>query len=100
MLWAIRHGVTLMQEGTKANIDWASDLVIKGLCVAATGLLGVAVSSLQSMNAEIKQLSASVYSLGAETKVVNVTVIAQEKRLDKLEAEMDVLKKVQSHPPK
>lgn len=93
MLLLDKHGVTLMDGGTKANIDWISDLVVKILCGACTILLSVAVSSLQSMNAEIKQLSANVFELSSQSKVISVTIVALEKRLDKLEADIEKLKK-------
>lgn len=77
-----------MDQPTKANIDWISDLVIKALCGACTILLGVAVSSLQSMNTEIKVLSQNVFELSSQSKVINVTISALEKRMDKLEEEL------------
>lgn len=93
MLWTARQGVTVVEGSTRSNIDWISDLVIKALCGACTILLAVAVSSLQSMNSEIKQLSANVFELSSQSKVINVTMQVQEKRLDKLEAELERLKK-------
>ena len=74
-----------MNEHSKANIDWVSDIVVKLLCGACTVLLGVAVSSLQSMNTEIKTLSENVFELSSQSKVLNVTIQNMEKRLDKLE---------------
>lgn len=73
--------------------DWASDVITKGLMALAVALLGIAVSSLQSMNSEIKQLSANVFELSSQSKVINVTIQVQEKRLDKLEAEIERLRK-------
>jgi hypothetical protein len=87
MLFVTRHGVTLMEGHTRANIDWVSDLVVKALCGACTILLAVAVSSLQSMNTEIKTLSQNVFELSSQSKVLSVTILNLEKRLDKLEAE-------------
>lgn len=92
MLFADRIGVTLMDAGSKANIDWVSDIVVKVLCGACTILLGVAVSSLQSMNTEIKQLSHNVFELSSQSKVINVQMISQEKRLDKIESELEKIK--------
>jgi len=74
-----------MDSGSKANIDWISDLVVKAFVGAITLLLGFAVHSLQSMNEEIKTLSHGVYELSSQGKVVKVTIDAIEKRLDKLE---------------
>ncbi len=93
----IPRGLAIMQQDTKNDISWVSDIFVKLLCGVSTVLLGVAVSSLQSMNTEIKQLSANVFELSSQSKVINVTVIAQEKRLDKMEAEIEVIKKFQ-HP--
>jgi uncharacterized 2Fe-2S/4Fe-4S cluster protein (DUF4445 family) len=89
MIFADRVGVTLMDASQKANIDWISDLVIKALCGACTILLGVAVSSLQSMNHEIKILSENVFELSSQSKVIGVTIHNLEKRLDKMEADIE-----------
>ena len=69
--------------------DWASEIITKGLMGAATVLLAIAVSSLQSMSAEIKTLSENVFELSSQSKVLNVTILNLEKRVDKLEAELD-----------
>jgi phage shock protein A len=74
--------------------DWASEIITKGLMGAATVLLAIAVSSLQSMSAEIKDLSANVYELSSQSKVLNVTILNLEKRVEKLEQEMDGAKKL------
>jgi phage shock protein A len=76
-----------MQETTKADISWISDLVVKALCGACTILLAIAVASLQSMNSEIKALSSSVFELSSQSKVLNVTIANLEKRLERLESE-------------
>ena len=65
--------------------DWASDVITKSLMALAVALLGIAVNSLQSMNKEIKDLSASVFELSSQSKVLNVTIANLERRLDKLE---------------
>jgi septal ring factor EnvC (AmiA/AmiB activator) len=78
-----------MDSGSRANIDWISDLVVKALCGACTILLAVAVSSLQSMNTEIKSLSTNVYELSSQSKVVHVTLQTLEKRLDKVERDAE-----------
>lgn len=97
MLFVDKHGVTLMDGHTKANIDWISDLVVKALCGACTILLTVAVASLQSMNAEIKQLSENVFELSSQSKVINVTIVTLEKRLDKIESDLEKLKARRAH---
>lgn len=74
-----------MNEQSRANIDWVSDIVVKLLCGACTIMLGVAVNSLQSMNSEIKALSENVFELSSQSKVLNITIVNLEKRLDKLE---------------
>jgi septal ring factor EnvC (AmiA/AmiB activator) len=76
-------GRTMFQEGSVA--DWASDVITKAMFAACTVLLGIAVNSLQSMNKEIKDLSASVFELSSQSKVLNVTIANLERRLDKLE---------------
>lgn len=74
-----------MDQNSKANIDWVSDIVVKLLCGACTIMLGVAVNSLQSMNTEIKTLSENVFELSSQSKVLNITIQSMEKRLDRLE---------------
>lgn len=81
-----------MDQHGKANIDWVSDIVVKVMCGACTILLGVAVSSLQSMNTEIKSLSQNVFELSSQSKVLNVTIQNLEKRLDRLEREQEKTK--------
>lgn len=81
-----------MDQHSKANIDWVSDIVVKVMCGACTILLGVAVSSLQSMNTEIKSLSQNVFELSSQSKVLNVTIQNLEKRLDRLEREQEKTK--------
>lgn len=78
-----------MNEHSKANIDWVSDIVVKLLCGACTIMLGVAVNSLQSMNSEIKALSGNVFDLSSQSKVLNITIQNLEKRLDRLEARQE-----------
>lgn len=73
---------------------WAGDIISKVLMGAVTVLLGVAVSSLQSMSAEIKTLSENVFELSSQSKVLNVTILNLEKRVDKLEVELDRVKKI------
>lgn len=77
----------------ESGSHWVGDIVMKVLCGAAVCLLGVAVNSLQSMNTEIKALSQNVFELSSQSKVLNVTILNLEKRVDKLEAEVDKLKK-------
>jgi phage shock protein A len=72
--------------------DWASEIITKGLMGAATVLLAIAVASLQTMSAEIKTLSQNVFELSSQSKVLNVTILNLEKRVDKLEDEMDDVK--------
>ena len=99
MLFTSHYGVTALEAQTKRDIDWFSDLVIKVLCVAATALLGVAVSSLQSMNAEIKELSSHVFDLSSHTKVLNVSVETLKERIVKLELEVERLRNVKLDKP-
>jgi hypothetical protein len=71
---------------------WIGDLVLKLMCGVCTILLSIAVNSLDSMKTEIKGLSANVYDLGTQSKVIAITTTLLEKRLDKLEAENEKLK--------
>jgi chemotaxis protein CheY-P-specific phosphatase CheC len=87
MLSTYYNGVTIVDSHTQQNISWISDLVVKALCGACTILLGVAVNSLNSMNAEIKDLSRSVNALTVSSTVVIESQKAIELRLTKLENE-------------
>lgn len=89
-----------MESKTKRDIDWFSDLVIKVLCVAATALLGVAVSSLQSMNAEIKELSHNVFDLSSHTKVMNVSIESLKERIERMEKDIEKLQELKADKPK
>jgi phage shock protein A len=71
---------------------WAGDVISKVLMGAVTVLLGIAVTSLQNMSAEIKTLSENVFELSSQSKVLNVTILNLEKRVDKLEVEMERVK--------
>jgi septal ring factor EnvC (AmiA/AmiB activator) len=71
----------------QANINWVSDLLLKALCAACTILLGIAVSSLQSMNQEIKQLSKSVADLSVSSSVIIEAQKRTDTRIEKMEAE-------------
>jgi len=88
-----------MEEGTKTHIDWLSDIAVKVFAGASTILLGVAVSSLQSMNHEIKELSNNVFDLSAHTKVMNVSIETLKERIVKLETEVDRLRIVKLDKP-
>lgn len=92
MLFCERHGVTIVDNNQKANIDWITDVMVKLLCVAATGLLGVAVQSLNSMNTEIKELSNHVFELSSHTKVVNLSLDTLKEKIKKLENDVEILK--------
>jgi chemotaxis protein CheY-P-specific phosphatase CheC len=81
-----------MQPQVKENVSWISDLVLKVMCGACTILLSIAVNSLSSMNNEIKSLSANVFELSTQSKVIAITTSLLEKRLDKLEVENEKLK--------
>jgi hypothetical protein len=74
-----------MDQPTRRDIDWISDLFVKALCGAATILLGIAVHSLQSMSAEIKVLSTNVYELSSQSRLLAATLTHLEKRIDKME---------------
>jgi len=74
------------------NQSWFSNILLKILSVAATGLLGIAVSSLQSMNTEIKELSNHVFELSSHTKVLNVSIDTLKERIIKIEFEIERLR--------
>jgi chemotaxis protein CheY-P-specific phosphatase CheC len=76
----------------REQITWLSDLMLKALCGAITILLGVAVSSLQSMNAEIKELNVSVNNLSTESRVVSSTIESLAHRVSKVEAEQEKIR--------
>jgi chromosome segregation ATPase len=88
----IKNGVIAVGKELQANIDWISDLILKALSAAITILLGVAVSSLQSMNTEIKELNISVNNLTTESRVVSSTIESLAHRLSKVEAEQEKLR--------
>jgi uncharacterized small protein (DUF1192 family) len=92
MLMTQRYGVTVVDNSTKVNVDWLTDIAVKVFAGASTILLGVAVSSLQSMNAEIKELSNHVFDLSSHTKVLNVSVETLKERIVKLESEVERLR--------
>lgn len=93
MIFTERLGVTLVDSKTQREIDWISDLIVKALCGACTILLAVAVSSLQSMNAEIKELSTNVYELSSNTKVMTVTMDSLKEKIHKLEKDVEALQR-------
>lgn len=92
MMFSYQAGVTIVDSGTQANINWVSDLVVKCLCGACTVLLSIAVSSLQSMNGEIKQLSQSISDLSVSSSIIIESQKRAETRLDKLEAADELTK--------
>jgi len=65
--------------------DWSNDILTKAMLASCTILIAIAVSSLQSMSHEIKELSANVFELSSQSRVLNVTIANLERRLDKLE---------------
>jgi hypothetical protein len=69
-----------------------SDLFLKVMCTMITAFLGVAVSSLQSMNAEIKELNVSVNNLSTESRVVSSTIESLAYRVSKVEAEQEKIR--------
>lgn len=81
-----------MEGNVQANINWVSDLIVKALCGACTILLGIAVTSLQSMNQEIKQLSQSIADLSVSSSVIIEAQKRTDGRLDKLENEDERLR--------
>lgn len=87
------QGVTVVNRETQDNINWISDLLVKGLVGAATILLGIAVNSLNAMNGEIKELAQSVNTLTVSSTVVLEAQKVVEKRLDKIELSQE---KIQS----
>lgn len=70
---------------------WIGDIITKLMCGVCTILLSIAVNSLDAMKTEIKTLSQNVFELGAQSKVLVITISNIERRLDKLEAENDKL---------
>lgn len=92
MLLASRQGVTILDAKDRANIDWISDLFVKALCGAITLLLAFAVHSLNTMNAEIKELSSHVFELSSHTKVINVNLDSLKEKIKKLEGEVEALR--------
>lgn len=69
-----------------------SDLVMKALAAACTLLLAIAVSSLNSMNSEIKDLAKSVNELTVSSTVVIQSQKSIEHRLQKIEAEAETIR--------
>lgn len=91
MLFAEVQGVKWMDAGHRASIDWISDLIVKALCGACTLLLAFAVHSLNSMNAEIKDLSSNVYELSSNTKVMTANMDTLKEKIHKLEKDVEAL---------
>lgn len=79
------------------NKDFVSDIVTKAMYGAITVLLAIAVNSLQNMSAEIKALSAHVFDLSAQSKVLIVTLDNLEHRIAKIEADTEKLKEKTAH---
>jgi len=79
-------------ESKEIQTGWLGDLAMKVMCGACTILLSIAVNSLSSMNNEIKALSQNVFELSTQSKVVSVTIVAVEKRIDRLEMDNERLK--------
>lgn len=71
---------------------WVSDLIMKLMCGVCTILLSIAVNSLDSMRGEIKLLSQNVSELGAQSKVLVITISNLERRLEKVENDNEKLK--------
>jgi len=76
-----------MQKDMQENVNWISDLVVKALCGACTILLAVAVTSLQSMNLEIKELNKSISDVSSQSRVILNTIEMMQKRIEKLEGQ-------------
>jgi len=77
----------VMQKDLQENVNWISDLVVKALCGACTILLAVAVTSLQSMNLEIKDLNKSISDVSSQSRVILNTIEMMQKRIEKLEGQ-------------
>lgn len=84
-----------MSDQQKTN--FVSDIVLKAMAGAITVLLGIAVSSLQNMSHEIKELSANVYDLSAQSKVLIVNLADLERRMNKLEQDIEKIKEKAIH---
>jgi len=76
-----------MQKDMQENVNWISDLVVKALCGACTILLAIAVTSLQSMNLEIKELNKSISDVSSQSRVILNTIEMMQKRIEKLEVQ-------------
>jgi len=76
-----------MQKDMQDNVNWISDLVVKALCGACTILLAIAVTSLQSMNLEIKDLNKSISDVSSQSRVILNTIEMMQRRIDKLEVQ-------------
>jgi len=76
-----------MQKDMQENVNWISDLVVKALCGACTILLATAVTSLQSMNLEIKELNKSISDVSSQSRVILNTIEMMQKRIEKLEGQ-------------
>lgn len=81
-----------MDATTKKEIDWITDLILKGFVGVSTVLLGIAVNSLNSMNSEIKELADSVNSLTVSSTIVIQSQKSIEIRLTKQEAENEMIR--------
>lgn len=87
-------GKYIMQDVTKNDIRFASDIIVKALCGVCTILLGIAVQSINTMSEEIKELSVSVNALSVSSSLVVATQKTLHERLVKMEAENERLKEL------
>lgn len=83
-----------MQDVTKNDIRFASDIIVKALCGVCTILLGIAVQSINTMSEEIKELSVSVNALSVSSSIVVATQKTLHERIVKMEAENERLKEL------
>lgn len=74
-----------MEQQTRRDIDWISDLVVKALCGAVAIMLAVATHTLQTMSEEIKVLSNNVYELSSQSRLLSAALTHLEKRIEKME---------------
>ena len=90
----MKIGKYIMQDVTKNDIRFASDIIVKALCGVCTILLGIAVQSINTMSEEIKDLSVSVNTLSVSSSLVVATQKTLHDRLVKMEDEKERLKEM------
>lgn len=90
----MKIGKYIMQDVTKNDIRFASDIIVKALCGVCTILLGIAVQSINTMHQEIKELSISVHALSLSSSLVVATQKTLHERIVKIESDNERLKEM------